>query len=201
MEIKDYFRDSHPKLSVKFQCLLHILLKCCHVAINRGAIKWNIGFMAAAVVKGIASRAHSARLPGFLQFVGDAMQPANHGAVRIQDATRVNVKGAHQSNGAPIVTGLFDSMHNFSGPQFYPVLHFGIEGHQPLFEIIILNEGMMVKPRAAAIVLTPIAGKSVMGGRPIVGIVHGSIDTLQLWHKSGQYRRFNKIYFKGAAHC
>jgi len=157
--------------------------------------------MAAAAVKGIASRAHSARLPEFFQFVGDAMQPANHGAVWIQDAARVNVKGAHQSNGTPIVAGLFDSIHNVSGSQFYPVLHFDIEGHQPLFKINILNEGMMVKPRAAAVVLTAVAGKTIIAGRPIVGIVHGSIDTLQLRHKSGQNLRFKKIYIKGGAHC
>jgi hypothetical protein len=59
----------------------------------------------------------------------------------------------------------------------------------------------MVKPRAATIIPTPIAGKTILLGRPVIGIVHDGINALQLLHKIGQNRRFNKIYFRGEAHC
>ena len=78
-----------------FSCIANrapdILLKFCHVAINAGAIKWNIRLMAAAAVKGVAARAPNAWPTGFFQLVGDAMQPANHGAIRIQDAAGIEI--------------------------------------------------------------------------------------------------------------
>jgi len=59
----------------------------------------------------------------------------------------------------------------------------------------------MVKPRAATIVPTPIAGETILFGRPVIGIVHGGIDALQLLYAIGQNRGFNMIYPKGKVHC
>ena len=196
----DHFRDGHPNLALKAGCLPHRLLEFGHVLINGGAIKWNIRLMAAALVKGVAPGAHNTRLPGFFQLVGDAMQPANHGAIRIQNAAAVNIQGAHQSDRLSIVPDFCDGIDDRSSPQFYLYLSIGFERHQPLFKICILDEGVMVKPRAATIVPTPIAGETVLFGHPIIGIVHGSIVVLQLLYKVGQNRRFNKIYLRGEVH-
>ena len=201
MEIEDHFRNRHLKLASESGRLPHPLFQFCHIAINRGTIKWHIRLVAAAAVKGVASRAHNARLPRFFQFMRDAMQPANHGAIRIQDAAGINVKGAHQSDGLPIVAGLFERIHNGDGPRYYRVLRFDAQSHQPLFKITILNEGVMVKSGAAAIVPTPIAGETILFGRPVIGVVHGGIDAPQLLYEIGQNRGFNMIYPKGKVHC
>jgi hypothetical protein len=59
----------------------------------------------------------------------------------------------------------------------------------------------MVKPRAATIVPTPIAGKTILFGHPVVGIVHGGTDALQLSYAIGQNRGFNMIYPEAKVHC
>ena len=83
MEINDHFRNAHLKFSVKTQGLLNLLLKQCHIAIKRRAIKLEVASGAALLLEGFAARATNRILPGFLQFMRNTMQPANHGAVRV----------------------------------------------------------------------------------------------------------------------
>lgn len=194
MEIKDHLRNAHLEFFLKAQCLLNFLLKFCHVAIKGCALKMEIALVAAPPVEGFASRTHNALLAGFFQFVGDTMQPANHRAIGIQDAAGRKIERAHQSYRLLVVMGFFRCIADGHGPQLYLVLHLGFEGHQPLFKINIFNEGVMIKPRPAAIVAAPIAGKAIIVGRPVIGVVHSCINLLQPLNKNGRDGAFNRAF-------
>ena len=194
MEIKDHLRNTHLNLIIKSDSLPQISFQFCHVAIKGGALKLEIAPVAAPPVEGFASRTHNALLAGFFQFVGDTMQPANHRAVGIQDAARRKIERAHQSYRLLVVMGFFRCIDDGHGPQLYLVLHLGFEGHQPLFKISIFNDGVMIKPRPAAIVAAPIAGKAITVGRPVIGLVHSCIDLLQPLNKNGRYGAFNRVF-------
>jgi len=100
MEIKDHFRYGHLYFSGKTQCLLNFLLKYCHLAIKRCAIKFEIALAAATPVKSFAARTINRILTGFLQFMGDSVQPADHRTIGIQDAQFIKIKRAHLPHGS-----------------------------------------------------------------------------------------------------
>ena len=105
MEIEDHFRYGHSDFSGIAQGVSGFLLKHGHLAVKRRAVKFKIALAAATSVKGFASRSINRVLPGLLVFVGDAVQPADHGTIRIQNAQIIKIKRAHQPHDRPAPIG------------------------------------------------------------------------------------------------
>ena len=88
-EFKDHLRNGQLNLPGQTGCLLKLIFKPGYLAIKLGAIKSVIGFIRTPFVKGAASRPMDDRLSGLLKLVGDTVQPADHGAVVVQDAQAI----------------------------------------------------------------------------------------------------------------
>ena len=147
---------------------------------------------AAAAAELPAARAALLGLARSMQLVGDPVQPADHGPVGIEHAAAPRVERA-EGSGIRTRPGLFGA------PGLGPVQNFRLLCRgQPLEavpEAVILHQGVVMEPGAAAAVLAARAGKPIGGRRLFVGGVHGGIQQPQALQEVCANRRIHQLTF------
>ena len=86
--------------------LLKLVFQLRHLKIEARTIEPVIAFIRTPIVKRRTSGAIDNRLTGLLKFVGDSVQPAYHGSIRVQDAQIIVIQRAHQPHGHSFFIGL-----------------------------------------------------------------------------------------------
>jgi hypothetical protein len=136
-----------------------LLFECRHLGIKGRSVKRNIG--SGGKLPGIASRPPDYLAAGRVQFMGQSMEPANHGSVCIQCAAAFAVERAHQFQGlagrvvgkslSDIVGGVVLNLFSARGRHLQKSLN----------QIRFFYKCMVEKQRGAAIVTAPVTVKII----------------------------------------
>jgi hypothetical protein len=118
--------------------------------------------------------------------VGNSVQPANHGAIRVQSAASIGIERAHQSHGHCFFIRFYSFPADQCCPRLYILLFLKIQFIQSRMNIQIFQIGMMIKTGPAAVVLTSLTVKSVVFGRLGILSIHDGKNALQPIKESGQ---------------
>ncbi len=123
----------------------------------------------------MASRPLKGDRPGFVKFVGKAMQPAYHGAMGVDQTFAFLVKGAHHLFGGGVPMGKGFGIIG-SGPG--NSLFFYSRGYllKSMEEKGFFNKRVVEKQGGTAIVLTSFTSKIISGGGSVPGFIHGEVN-------------------------
>jgi len=94
---RDHLGDRHFQLVAKPHSLFQVAFKPGHLCIKRCAIKFKVSRIAMLLGKGIAPRRMDNRLIRRLKFMGNSMQPTDHGPVSIKNTLAIEIERAYMS--------------------------------------------------------------------------------------------------------
>jgi hypothetical protein len=156
-------------------CLLEFLFQAGHLDEKRGAVKPEISFAPMLVRKRFAAWSMNDPLAGLLKFMGNAVQSADHGAEPIKPTKTVAVERTHKVHSLPFFIGQNRLAAYLCGFAFYLVLFFPIERFETFQYVKVFQQGVMIKPSQAAVVLAAGTIKTIVVCGFIVFAVHGGI--------------------------